>query len=123
MSYLDTDTTKPTQEILSDIRAAAQQSHMPGLGLLPFSTLLVRLSQEASVTADKNLLIQKRMIVITFIVLGISIAQLVIAFLQFTPSPPNNSQSSISIPKAEHSKSDQKSVVPQEKAIQPSVGK
>ena len=56
MSYLDADPTKPTNEILNDVRAAAGQSHMPGLPLLPFATLLVRLSQEASVTADKNLL-------------------------------------------------------------------
>lgn len=101
MSYLDADPTKPTQEILSDIRIAATgQSHMPGLPLLPFATLLVRLGQEASATADKNLLIQKRMIVITVIVLGISIAQLVLAFLQFQASSPNNSQSIVATRRA-----------------------
>jgi hypothetical protein len=99
MSFLDTDTTRPAQEILSDIRAAAtQQTHMPGLPLLPFATLLVRLSQEASVTADKNILIQKRMITITLIVLAISVAQLVLAFLQFQSSSPSNSQRIVATP-------------------------
>ena len=114
-----TDPTKPTQDILNDVRAATQQSHMPGLPLLPFATLLVRLSQEASATADKNLLIQKRMIVITFIVLGISIAQLVLAFLQFQASSPNNSQRIVAAPQPVQPEADQKNVVTNKKPIEP----
>jgi hypothetical protein len=48
MSYLDADPTKPTQELLSDIRAATQQPHFPGLPLLPFANLLVKVSTEGS---------------------------------------------------------------------------
>ena len=48
MSYLDSDPTKPTQELLGDIRAATQQPHFPGLPLLPFANLLVKVSTEAS---------------------------------------------------------------------------
>ena len=48
MSYFDADPTKPTQELLSDIRAATQQPHFPGLPLLPFANLLVKVSTEGS---------------------------------------------------------------------------
>ena len=48
MSYLDADPTKPTQELLSDIRSATQQPHFPGLPLLPFANLLVKVSTEGS---------------------------------------------------------------------------
>ena len=120
MSFLDADPNRPTAEILSDIRsAAAGQPHMPGLPLLPFATLLVRLSQEASATADKNLLIQKRMIAITIIVLAISIAQLVLAFLQFQSSIPNNSQSIVAAPKPIQAEQNQRDVVTNKKPIEP----
>ncbi len=52
MSYLDTDPTKPKQELLADIRAAAQQPHFPGLPLLPFANLLVKVGAEASETIE-----------------------------------------------------------------------
>ena len=61
---------------------------MPNIALVPFAALLVRLSQEASETADKNLRIQHRMIVITCIVLIISLAQLGVAIMQFFESNP-----------------------------------
>ena len=48
MSYFDADPTKPTQELLRDIQAATQQPHFPGLPLLPFATLLVKVSTEGS---------------------------------------------------------------------------
>ena len=115
---LGTDPTKPTQELLRDILAAAQQSHMPGLPLLPFATLLVRLSQESSATADKNLLIQKRMIIITLIVLGISIAQLALAFLQFQAGVPNEPQRIVATPQPVHSEANQKGVVTNKKPIE-----
>lgn len=119
MSFFDADPTRPTQEILSDVRSAVGQSHAPGLPLLPFATLLVRLSQDASVTADKNILIQKRMIIITLIVLAISIAQLVLAFLQFQASSPDNSQRIISAPQPVQSEANQKDVVTNKKPMQP----
>lgn len=116
MSYLDADPTKPTEEILNNVRVAAQtQTHMPSLALAPFATLLVRLSQEASVTADKNLLIQRRMIVITLIVLAISVAQLGLAFFQFAASSPNNSQSVVAAPQPKNTEANQKEVVPDKK--------
>ncbi|MDP1681126.1 MAG: hypothetical protein Q8L39_05050 [Burkholderiales bacterium] len=92
---------------------------MPGLPLLPFATLLVRLSQEASTIADKNLLIQRRMIVITLIVLAISVAQLVLAFLQFSASSPNNSQPVVAAPQPIKTEAKQKEVVPDKKPTQP----
>ncbi len=120
MSYLDADPTKPTEEILNNIRLAAQtQTHMPSLALAPFAALLVRLSQEASLTADKNILIQKRMIIITLIVLAISVAQLVLAFLQFQASSPNNSQSIVATPKPVQTEANQKDVVTNKKPIEP----
>ncbi|MDP3608001.1 MAG: hypothetical protein DID89_2727546010 [Candidatus Nitrotoga sp. CP45] len=119
MSMFDADPTKTSQQILNDVREATHQSHMPGLPLLPFATLLVRLSHEASATADKNLLIQKRMIVITLIVLAISVAQLALAFLQFQTSAPNNSQSIVLTPKPVQADANQKDVITNKKPIEP----
>lgn len=88
MSVLDTDTTRPADVILSDIREAATSQMQPGLALLPFATLLVKLSQESSETADKNIRIQKRMIWLTIIILLISLAQLgLVFFQQFSVKP------------------------------------
>ncbi len=50
MSYLDRDHTKPTSELLGDISAAAQQHGFPGLPLLPFGALLVKIAGEATET-------------------------------------------------------------------------
>ena len=120
MSYLDADPNKPTLEILNDIRVASQtQTHMPSLAFGPFAALLVRLSQEASATADKNLRIQKRMIVITLIVLAISIAQLALAFFQFQSSSPNNSQSIVATPNPVQAETNKKDVVTNKKPIEP----
>lgn len=87
MSVLDTDTTRPSNAILSDIREAATSQMQPGLALLPFATLLVKLSEEASVTADKNLRIQKNMIRLTVIILLISVSQLLVAFKGIITKP------------------------------------
>lgn len=120
MSYLDADPTKPTDEILNNVRVAAQtQTRMPSLALAPFAALLVRLSQEASATADKNLRIQKRMIVITLIVLGISIAQLILAFLQFKSSGTNDPQCIVATPQPVQTEANQKDVVTNKKPIEP----
>jgi hypothetical protein len=112
------DPNRTTSELLNDIKASAANSfNNKSTAFIwpPFAALLVRLSQEASVTADKNLLIQRRMIVITLIVLAISVAQLVLAFFQFAASVPNNPQSTTPIPKAEHAETNQKTVVPEKK--------
>ncbi|MEO6145443.1 MAG: hypothetical protein ABIT70_00020 [Sulfuriferula sp.] len=120
MSYLDADPTKPTNEILNDVRVAAQsQTHMPSLALAPFAALLVRLSEESSATADKNFLIQRRLIWLTIIILGISIAQLALAFFQFQSSGPNNSQSIVATPKPVQTETNQKDVVTNKKQIEP----
>lgn len=120
MSFLDADPDKPAREILQDVRAAAQtQTHYPGLAFAPFAALLVRLSEDASVTADKNLLIQKRLIVITVIVLVISVAQLALAFFQFAASSPNNSQAVVAVPQPVQAEADQKDVVTNKKPIGP----
>jgi hypothetical protein len=84
MSYLNPDPEKTTLELLNDIRVAAMsQSHMPGLPLAAFAALLVRLSKEASDTADINLSVQRSVKFITIVVLLISLAQLAVAILQF----------------------------------------
>ena len=119
MSFFDTDPTKPTPELLSDIRSAANHHGQPGLPLIPFATLLVRLSQEASVTADKNIQIQRRMIIITLIVLAISVAQLVLALLQFKASSPNDPQRIVATPQPVQTESNQKNVVTNKKPIEP----
>lgn len=120
MSFLDADPTRPTAEILSNVREAAQsQTHMPSLALAPFAALLVRLSQEASATADKNLLIQRRLIWLTIIILCISIAQLALSFFQFQASGPNNSQSIVATPKPVKAEANQKDVVTNKKPIEP----
>ena len=84
MSYFNIDPTRPVEELLGNVRrAATEQTNVPGLALTPFATLLVRLSQDASLTADKNLRIQHRMIVITCLVLAITIAQFGFAVYQY----------------------------------------
>ena len=104
MSYLDADPTKPTQELLNDIRAATQQPHFPGLPLLPFASLLVKVSTEggeaieglkAHITElnEKNAKLQ-------WWVVALAIAALASTFIQTAFSvaayvaPPGNSQSS-----------------------------
>ncbi|MBC8018854.1 MAG: hypothetical protein H7X83_10105 [Verrucomicrobia bacterium] len=87
MSVLDRDPSKPSHEILADICEAATSQTQPGLAMLPFATLLVKLSREASETADKNLRIQKNIIWLTVIILLISISQLLIAFKSFPAKP------------------------------------
>ena len=118
----EADPTKPTQDLLTDIKTAAVNSFnnkSTSFTIPPFAALLVRLSQEASATADKNLLIQKRMIVITFIVLLISIAQLALAFFQLQSSLHNEPQRNVATPQPIESKSDQKDVVTNKKPIEP----
>ena len=48
MSYLNTDPTASKEDLLSAIRGAANQPHIPGLPLIPLATLLVKVSGEAS---------------------------------------------------------------------------
>lgn len=51
MSSLDADPSKPKKELFNDILdAAVNQSQRPGLPLLPFGALLVKISEEASET-------------------------------------------------------------------------
>nr|WP_297500012.1 hypothetical protein [Ferrovum sp.] len=51
MSYLDADPSKSKKELVNDILVAAvNQSKKPGLPLLPFGALLVKISEEASET-------------------------------------------------------------------------
>lgn len=110
-AMFNTDPTRTTEVILDDIRSASSvSSNNKNMSFVvpPFAALLVRLSQEASATADKNLLIQKRMIGITLIVLAISIAQLVLAFLQFQASSPNKSQSIVATPQPVQSEENKK---------------
>lgn len=118
----EADPTKPTQDLLTDIKTAAVNSFnnkSTSFTIPPFAALLVRLSQDASATADKNLLIQKRMIVITLIVLAISVAQLVLAFMQLKASSPNEPQRIVATPQPIESKPDQKDVVTNKKPIEP----
>lgn len=91
---------------------------MPGLVLGPFAALLVRLSQDASVTADKNLLIQRRIIRLTYIILFISIAQLFLGFLQFSATSPHNAQPAVVASKSVQAAAGKKDEKPDHKTIQ-----
>ena len=97
----DNDPKESTQELLNIIqRGATQGCNTNNLNIVipTVSALLVRLSKEASKTADKNIKIQKRMIILTAIILAISISQLVFSFLQFSQKSTVYSQSVISAP-------------------------
>lgn len=83
------DPNRPLDQILSDIESAANHAaniQNPGLAFAPFSALLIKLSREANETADKNILAQERLILltnkllwVTAFVLAVSIALLVAA--------------------------------------------
>ena len=78
----ENDPELSTKELLDKILSSCMMhtsgSHLSNVALaLPtFSALLVRLSDEAGKTADKNMTIQRGMIVLTGIILLISITQL-----------------------------------------------
>lgn len=94
---------KTTDELLEQVRLSAMQSFnnkSPALSVTPFAALLVKLSREANETADKNMIIQKRMIWLTFIILLISVAQL---FLIVFPQTSIKTQSVISTPATNNS--------------------
>jgi hypothetical protein len=114
---LDTDPTKPTEELLRNIRNAANQPHYPGLPLIGFATLLVKISQEASATADKNMIIQRRMILITVVILCISITQLLLAFIQFFSGNPTDTQRIVA-PQTRQIEEYKKDVVVNDKVLQ-----
>lgn len=91
MSFFDTDPKKPIQGLLENVRSAAQQSHMPGLPLAPFATLLVRVSVEAHeaieslkahITSlnEKNAKLQWWVVALAIFSLIGTIAQVYIAF-------------------------------------------
>jgi len=100
MSYFDTDPTKPTQELLNDIRAATQQAHFPGLPLLPFANLLVKVGAEASETIEglknhitelneKNAKLQWWVVALAIAAFVSAVVQTVIAVVAFLVTPPN----------------------------------
>jgi hypothetical protein len=76
----------PMQELLDKIRSSSMQNvsgvnkSNVAMALPTFSALLVKLSNDASKTADKNMAIQRTMMVITSIILAISIFQLTMTF-------------------------------------------
>lgn len=78
----ENDPDKPIKELLDQIRSSSMQNvsgtHQSNVAMaLPsFSALLVRLSNEASKTADKNITMQRNMMMITGVILAISIGQL-----------------------------------------------
>jgi hypothetical protein len=50
---LDTDPNIPSDQLLRNIVHATQQPHFPGLALVPFATLMVKIAGEAEVTITK----------------------------------------------------------------------
>ena len=97
MSYLDTDPKKPTQELLADIRAATQQPHFPGLPLLPFANLLVKVGTEASETIEslknhitelneKNAKLQWWVVALAIAAFVSTVVQTVVAVAAFIPA-------------------------------------
>jgi hypothetical protein len=108
MSYLDADPTKPTQELLSDIRAATQQPHFPGLPLLPFANLLIKVSTEGSEAIEglkahitelneKNAKLQSWVVALAIAALVSTLIQTVFSVAAYVSSPvssqPNQAQS------------------------------
>ena len=100
MSYLDADPKKPKQELLNDIRAATQQPHFPGLPLLPFASLLVKVSDEASETIEslklhitalneKNGKLQFWVVVLAVVSLVGTIVQTTFSVAAYVAPPPN----------------------------------
>lgn len=98
MSYLDTDPNLPTQELLNDIRAATQQAHFPGLPLLPFAKLLVKVSGDASETIEglknhitelneKNAKLQWWVVALAIAAFVSTVVQTVIAVAAFAITP------------------------------------
>jgi hypothetical protein len=85
----NSDANRSTDEILIDIKNSsivASNNHNSAPAFPPFAALLVRLSRDAAETADKNIKIQKRLILLTLIVLAISGAMLVFQVLQYVQS-------------------------------------
>ena len=98
MSYLDADPTKPTQELLSDIREATQQPHFPGLPLLPFANLLVKVSTEGSEAIEelkahitelneKNAKLQWWVVALAIVALASTLVQTVFSVAAYVASP------------------------------------
>jgi hypothetical protein len=103
MSYLDADSTKPTQDLLNDIRAATQQPHFPGLPLLPFANLLVKVSYEASEAIDglkahisdlneKNAKLQWWVVALAVAALLSTIIQTIFSVAAYVSPPPQSAQ-------------------------------
>jgi hypothetical protein len=94
-SMYENDPEKPIKELLDNIKSssiAASGNERLGVSLsMPaFSALLVRLSNEASKTADKNIklsgqniLMQKRLLRITWVMLGINILMFAAQMVKF----------------------------------------
>ena len=100
MSYLDADPSQPKEQILNDIRSAAQQSHMPGLPLLPFGALLVKVGGEASETIaelknhitrlnDENSKLQRWVLVLAIAALISTVVQTAFGVLAYVYPPPS----------------------------------
>jgi hypothetical protein len=77
----DADPNKSTEQLLEQIRNGAilaVNQRIPDAGLPAMAALLVRLSREASETADKNLTIQKNLIKLTYVILGLTVVMLIL---------------------------------------------
>ena len=86
----ENDPNVSTKELLKQIQSSCGENtganiDNVALAMPAFSALLVKLSNEASATADKNIKIQNRMIALTSIILAISITQLFLAFPMLEP--------------------------------------
>lgn len=92
-SFYENDPNKPTKKLLEQIRTSSQQQTQQNnvaMALPTFSALLVRLSNEASKTADKNvqlsnqnILMQKKLLRITWVMLVINILMLTAQIFKF----------------------------------------
>ena len=94
-SMYENDPERPIEELLDNIKTSSIQGsrsaqHGVSLSMFTFSALLVRLSNDASKTADKNLKLsnqnikmQERLLKITYIVLGINILMFGAQMLKF----------------------------------------
>jgi len=107
MSFLDSDPTKPVEELLINVRNAGTQHRIPGLLGLPIATLLVRLTSDVTKTVEelrslmseldaRNERLQKALLWLTVATVVSSVVQICIAVY----SIPNTSSATQSAPLA-----------------------
>lgn len=111
---LENNPNSTTDELLKQIKISCMSGgsnvNSVALAMPTFSALLVKLSNEASETAEKNIKIQNRMILLTSIILFISIFQSIIAFSQIFNNTSINHKYIVTTPQAINTNNNTKNI-------------